>query len=219
MSNKKIESKLSSRKIVNRVFALVCIFAVIGTIFFSIMTVLTNVRLNKTDYSSYLSFEDYLSTNEVFGSSTQYKVSHTLYIHNHTTEKLTVDLVLTYINSDNSIFVKSKSVILQADTVQNIYFYYYHSDSAVALKSIGFRLDNKTSFGVLYDTETYERLYEGYNIITFGHVRQYILLMAMCILVLVISVILYLITLSMYNNAPKKKRKRKVKTNESNRSE
>ncbi|MBQ9792062.1 MAG: hypothetical protein IJW28_05755, partial [Clostridia bacterium] len=140
MNDKKMVLKHSSKKIVNRVFALVFAVAVFGTIFFAIMTFITNVNLNKTDFSSYLSFSDEIDINKVYGSSTQYKVSHTINVTNYTREKLTIDLVLTYKNEDNTIFVKTKTVVLNPSVKQNVYMYYYHDTNSVELKSINFRL-------------------------------------------------------------------------------
>ena len=220
--SKKIESKFSSKKIVKGMFALSLIFAIFGTIFFSIMTVLTVQKLDKVDFSSYLSYESDLDINQVYGGS-QYKVSHTLIIQNHTTEKLTIDIKVIYKNGEGGVFVKTKEVVLQANTTQNVYMYYYHEDSNITMYSANFKLDNKTSFSVLYDHDTYSRLYSDYNIITFGNVRQNIMLMAICILMLVLICILYGITLVMFKNNSKKYRNRKFKSkensNESNRSE
>ncbi|MBO7218994.1 MAG: hypothetical protein J6V40_03365 [Clostridia bacterium] len=221
--SKKIESKFSSKKIVKGMFALSLIFAIFGTIFFSIMTVLTVQKLDKVDFSSYLSYTDTLEVNKVYGSATQYKVSHILNIENHTPEKLTIDIIVTYKNSDGSMFVKTKEVVLQAAVTQNVYVYYYHEDSLVTMQTVNFRLDNKVNFTVLYDNATYDRLYQDYNIITFGNVRQNIMLMAICILMLVLITILYVVTMAMFKNNSKKYRNRKFKSkensNESNRSE
>ena len=221
--SKKIASKQSSKKIVKGLFALAFVFAVLGTIFFSIMTVLTVQKLDKVDFSSYLSYTDTLEVNKVYGSATQYKVSHILNIENHTTEKLTIDIIVTYKNSDGSLFVKTKEVVLQAVVTQNVYVYYYHEDNLVTMQAVNFRLDNKVNFTVLYDSATYDRLYQNYNIITFGNVRQNIMLMAICILMLVLITILYVVTMAMFKNNSKKIKNRKFKpkenNNESNRSE
>ena len=221
--SKKIASKQSSKKIVKGLFALAFVFAVLGTIFFSIMTVLTVQKLNKVDFSSYLSYTDTLEVNQVYGSTSQYKVSHILNIENHTTEKLTIDILVTYQNSDGSLFVKTKEVVLQAAVTQNVYVYYYHEDNLVTMKAVSFRLTNKVNFTVLYDNAAYNRQYQNYNIITFGNVRQNIMLMAICILMLVLIIVLYVVTMAMFKNNSKKLKNRKIKPkekdNESNRSE
>ena len=215
--SKKIESKSIYEKIVNRVFALVVIFASLGTIFFAIWTVINNINLSKVDYSSYISYVDDIDINSVYGAS-EYKISHTITIKNHARERMVVDMVLTYESSSGSIFVKNKTVTILPVERQNVYVYYYYDDSGVTLKSLNFRVEGNSNFSTMYKDDVYDRLYQDVSIVTFSTVLQSIMLMAMCILVLIISIVLYLITKSMFKSNAKKSRRRKVK-NESNRSE